>query len=131
MKTRRCVLVAAVLLFAFLGGAAGAREASQPAPWDPGRGLLISGATVVPMDDSHTVIPHGSVLVRDGRIVAVWSGPKPPPGISVGDASVIDAGPQELLFPGLINLHDHPFFDVLPTWLPPSSHALPTLGKAG
>jgi hypothetical protein len=31
----------------------------------------------------------------------------------------------------LINLHDHPSFDVLPTWLPPSSDAQPAVGKAG
>ena len=83
------------------------------------------------MDGAHDVIPHGSVLVRDGRIVAVWGGPKPPKGVSVGGASVVDAGPQELLFPGLIDLHDHPSFDVLPTWLPPSSDAQPASGKAG
>jgi hypothetical protein len=53
--------------------------ASQaPQQWDAARGLLIEGATVVTMDDRHTVVPHGSVLVRDGRIVAVWSGPQPP-----------------------------------------------------
>jgi len=101
------------------------------APWDPGRGLLIAGATVVTMDDRHSVIPHGRVLVRDGQIVAVWAGPKPPAGVSVGDASVIDVGPNDLLFPGLINLHDHPSFDALDPWLPPASDALPALGKAG
>jgi imidazolonepropionase-like amidohydrolase len=63
------------------------------------------------MDDAHDVIPHGACFVRDGRIVAVW-GPKPPQGVSVGGASIVDAGPQELLFPGLIDLHDHPSFDV-------------------
>ena len=48
-----------------------------------------------------------------------------------GDASVVEAGPQDLLFPGLINLHDHPFFDVLEPWLPPASDAIPAQGKAG
>ncbi len=132
MKVRGFATVAAVLPLAFLGGAAGAaHEPSQPSPWDASRGLLISGATVVTMDDRHDVIPDGDVLVRDGRIAAVWDGPKAPKGVSVGDASVIDAGPQELLFPGLIDLHDHPSFDVLPTWLPPSSDAQPSVGKAG
>jgi cytosine/adenosine deaminase-related metal-dependent hydrolase len=106
-------------------------QADAPAPWTAGRGLLIDGATVVTMDDAHTVIPHGRVLVRDGRIVAVWSGPQPPAGVSVGHASVIEAGPNDLLFPGLINLHDHPSFDALDPWLPPASDALPSLGKAG
>jgi cytosine/adenosine deaminase-related metal-dependent hydrolase len=92
---------------------------------------LIQGATVVTMDDNHTVIPFGRVLVRNGQIVAVWSGAKPPQGVTVGNASVVQAGPQDLLFPGLINLHDHPAFDVLEPWLPPSSDALPAQGKAG
>jgi 5-methylthioadenosine/S-adenosylhomocysteine deaminase len=86
---------------------------------------------VVTMDDSHDVIPHGNVLVRNGRIVSVWRGPQPPAGVSVEDASVVDAGPQELVFPGLINLHDHPSFDFLDPWLAPSSHAIPAQGKAG
>jgi 5-methylthioadenosine/S-adenosylhomocysteine deaminase len=102
-----------------------------PARWDPANGLLIEGATVVTMDDRHTVVPHGNVLVRDGRIVAVWSGPQPPAGLAIGDASVVHAGPQDLLYPGLINLHSHPDDNVLPTWLPPSSHAIPGQGKAG
>jgi hypothetical protein len=83
------------------------------------------------MDDNHTVIPFGRVLVRNGQIVAVWSGPKPPQGVTIGNASVIQAGPQDLLFPGLINLHDHPAFDMLEPWLPPSSDAVPAEGKAG
>jgi 5-methylthioadenosine/S-adenosylhomocysteine deaminase len=107
------------------------RAADQPSAWDPSRGILIEGATVVTMDDEHTVIPHGRVLVRDGRIVAVWAGPIPPAGVTVGDPSVIAAGPQDLLFPGLINLHDHPREDFLNAWLAPSYHALPAEGKAG
>jgi 5-methylthioadenosine/S-adenosylhomocysteine deaminase len=93
------------------------------------RDMLIEGATVVTMDDQHTVVPHGRVLIRNGAIVAVWSGPNPPAGVSVRNPIVITANPQDLLFPGLINLHSHPGFNILPAWLPPSSHAF--AGKAG
>jgi hypothetical protein len=113
------------------GASGGSLTVSGQPAWDSGRGILIAGATVVTMDDAHDVIPHGNVLVRNGRVVSVWRGPRPPPGVSVGDASVVDAGPQELVFPGLINLHDHPSFDFLDPWLPPSSHAIPAQGKAG
>ena len=123
-----CAVV--VLLGAFPSSIEGAK-ADGTTPWASSRGLLIDGATVVTMDDQHTVIPHGSVLVRDGRIVAIWAGPQPPDGVSVGDASVVQAGPQELLFPGLIDLHDHPSYDALDPWLPPASDALPALGKTG
>jgi cytosine/adenosine deaminase-related metal-dependent hydrolase len=106
-------------------------QAIEPESWDPARGILIEGATVVTMDDEHTVVPHGRVLVRNERIVAVWRGPTPPDGVWVGDASVIRAGPQDLLFPGLINLHNHPRENHLHAWPAPSSHALPAQAKAG
>jgi cytosine/adenosine deaminase-related metal-dependent hydrolase len=133
MKTKRCVVLAtgALVLVLGLGATSTAAATSRAAAWNPARGILIDGATVVTMDDHHTVIPHGRVLVRDGRIVAVWGGRQPPVGVAVGDASVIEAGPQDLVFPGLINLHDHPREDILEAWLPPSSHAIPAQGKAG
>ena len=119
-----------VALFALSTMAGASPTVGAPSPWDPARGILIEGATVVTMDDTHTVVPRGNVLVRDGRIVAVWQGPTPP-GVVVGDASVVHAAPQDLVFPGLINLHSHPRENHLHTWPPPSSHALPNQGKAG
>src|SRR5438552_15901919 len=120
MKLERLVgaAVCALLLGGLSTAASVARASAPPAPWDPARGILIEGATVVTMDDLHTVIPHGRVLVRDGRIVAVWSGPQPPDGVEVGAASVIEAGPRDLLFPGLIGLRDHPFCDPVEAGLP-------------
>jgi predicted amidohydrolase YtcJ len=105
-EVARCLGLALALALLASAGAAG--SGGLWAPWDPARGILIDGATVVTMDDEHTVIPHARVLVRDGRIAAVWRGPTPPAGVTIGDASVVRAGPQELLFPGLINLHGHP-----------------------
>jgi 5-methylthioadenosine/S-adenosylhomocysteine deaminase len=127
----RTVLISLVGLAVTIGTAPAFATSSPPEAWAPGRGILIEGATLVTMDDHHSVIPSGRVLVRDGKIVAVWSGPRPPRGVTIGDASVVPAGPGDLLFPGLINLHDHPFFDALEPWLPPSSDALPTQGKTG
>ena len=46
------------------------RSVRRPATWDPARGILIQGATVVTMDARHNVLPFASVLVRDGKIVA-------------------------------------------------------------
>jgi cytosine/adenosine deaminase-related metal-dependent hydrolase len=120
-----------VLACALLSQAATPGAKGQSTAGDAAQAILVEGATVVTMDGRHTVIPHGRVLVRDGRIVAVWRGPQPPDGIAVDGASVVEAGPQDLLFPGLINLHDHPREDFLEAWLPPSSHAIPVQGKAG
>ena len=130
-RRRSWISLVVVLLLGCLSPAASGTESSEPAPWDPARGILIEGATVVTMDEDHTVIPHGRVLVRNERIVAVWQGPLPPEGVEVGDASVVRAGPQDLLFPGLINLHSHPRENHLHAWPAPSSHALPAQGKAG
>jgi cytosine/adenosine deaminase-related metal-dependent hydrolase len=81
------------------------------------------------MDDDHTVVPDGRVLVSQGKIAAIWSGASPPPGIDLSGAKTIDAGPDALIFPGLINLHDHPTYGALPLWPPPSSHAQPEEGR--
>jgi len=43
--------------------------------------------------------------------------------------AVVVAPPGALIFPGLINLHDHPGWSVLPPWLPPSSDAQPAFGR--
>lgn len=114
-----------VLAFAV---AFGPGAAAAPPAFDPARGLLLRG-TIVTMDDEHDVIENGSVLVRDGRIVAVWRGKKAPAGTHLDDALVVDAGPSTLIFPGMINLHDHPTFSMLPLWPAPSSHVQPAAGR--
>src|SRR4029077_21194725 len=121
--------------------AAGAVPATEDSPipspagrssgWNAADGLLIRGAPVVTMDDTHTVVPDGRVLVRDGRIVAFWNGPIAPVGITIGNPTVLEADPDDLLFPGFINLHDHPTEDLLPVALPPASDAIPAQGKTG
>ena len=83
------------------------------------------------MDAKHHVIPHGRVLIEGKRIAAVWQGRDRPDGVRLRGATRIKRGPRSLLYPGLINLHDHPHFDVLPPVPPPSSHALPAVGKRG
>jgi len=90
---------------------------------------LVLRGTIVTMDDRHTVIENGSVLVRNDRIVALWQGANPPFGTPVGNAEIVDFGPTALIFPGMINLHDHPTFDMLRLWPAPSSDAEPTLGR--
>jgi 5-methylthioadenosine/S-adenosylhomocysteine deaminase len=89
--------------------------------------LLLQG-TIVTMNDRHDVIPNGRVLVRGGVIISIWSGAKPP-GLITSDARVVTAGKRGLIFPGLINIHDHPTFDALPLWAPPSSHKQAFAGR--
>src|SRR5262249_22657784 len=100
------------------GGTALAALASAAALAAPGvaqgaqaREILIRGATVVSMDAKHHVIPRGRVLLGGNRIEAVWAPGKQPKRIADGRlrrAVHISAGRRAYLFPGLINLHDHP-----------------------
>jgi len=97
-------------------------------PFDPSRGILLRG-TVVTMDAAGTIVHNGSVLVRDGKIVATWQGANTPYGVAIDNAVIIDLGPKGLIFPGLINLHNHPAFDMLELWPTPSSHVEASLGR--
>src|SRR5688572_19041165 len=81
------------------------------------------------MNAARQVIQNGRVLVRDGRIAAIWKGAKPPQGVDLTGAVRAPLGPHAYIYPGLINLHDHPFYGVLPLWQPPSSHRHPGLAR--
>src|SRR5688572_8931174 len=90
--------------------------------------ILLEG-TIVTMNAARDVIQHGHVLVRDGRIAALWKGAKPPAGVDLSGVVRVALGPHAYIYPGLINLHDHPYYGVLPLWQPPSSHRQPELGR--
>jgi 5-methylthioadenosine/S-adenosylhomocysteine deaminase len=85
-------------------------------PIDPltGPTLALAGR-VVTMDDAFTVKGDAIVYIDKGRIVAVQDRAKPAPGGFSGVAPVETAG---TLFPGLIELHNHLSYNVLPLWAP-------------
>ena len=68
---------------------------------EPGRPLLLRGGTVLTMDDGHTVLPRGDVLVVGDRIEAVGSDLDAPDGTQVVDAS------GGIVMPGMIDTHRH------------------------
>ena len=96
--------------------------------FDRSEGILLRG-TVVTMDAAGTILRNGNVLIRDGRIDATWQGTKAPTGVDISNVVVIDLGSTGLIFPGLINLHNHPTYDTLETWPAPSSHVQALLGR--
>ncbi len=117
-------LVAQALVFAFACTfGTSATFAQRTAP-----GILLSG-TVVTMDERGTIFKNGNVLIRGSKIAAVWQGRKPPSGVSIDNALKPDLGPDAVIFPGLINLHDHPNYDALHLWPAPSSHVQADLGR--
>lgn len=117
------------LLFCFLVCVFALTPAIAQQPFDAARGIILRG-TVVTMDAAGTILHDGNVLVRNGKIVATWEGPKAPDGTLVGDAVNIDLGPKALIFPGLINLHNHPTYSMLNLWAAPSSHIQNSLGRS-
>jgi 5-methylthioadenosine/S-adenosylhomocysteine deaminase len=96
--------------------------------FDPATGIVLRG-TVVTMDSAGTILQNGVVLIRNNKIVAIWQGRKKPDGILIGNAVEVDLGPDALIFPGLINLHNHPTYDVLDPWPTPSSDVQSSLGR--
>jgi len=61
--------------------------------------VLIQNATILTV--SHGTIEHGSILIKDGKIVEVGASVKAPSG-----AQVIDANGQ-FVMPGIIDCHSH------------------------
>ncbi len=68
---------------------------------------------VVSMDDRFGVIADGVVYVDKGRIVAVHAAAQAAPE-AFADTPVADT--QATLYPGLIELHNHLSYNVLPLW---------------
>lgn len=67
------------------------------------RTLFHDARLVAPMDDAHTRLPGGWLLIQDDRIEAL-GGPPLPPTI-VADRRVDASG--KLILPGLVNTHHH------------------------
>jgi cytosine/adenosine deaminase-related metal-dependent hydrolase len=78
--------------------------------------LVIRGRIVTMEDGAASGVVAGRVWVRDDAIVAVTEGDRPLDGFD--DASVIDAG-ENLVLPGLIDMHNHLGYGVLPLWSEP------------
>jgi 5-methylthioadenosine/S-adenosylhomocysteine deaminase len=76
-------------------------------------GRLALEGRVVTMDGSSTVVSEGVVYVQDHVIAAVRPAAAPAPG-GFEDVDVIKTGGT--IYPGLIELHNHLSYDVLPLW---------------
>ena len=74
---------------------------STPVPTEPQQPIVFRHGIVLQMDDAHTVLPDGDVLVSDGVIAAVGTDVAAPPG-----AREVDAG-GGILLPGMIDTHRH------------------------
>src|SRR4051812_10292358 len=83
-------------------GLSGAAIAAAPAA------LLIHGTIVAPGQ----VIENGWLAIQGNQIIAV-SATRP----NLADARTIDT--HDLVFPGFVDLHNHPIYAVFPRWKAP------------
>lgn len=81
--------------------------------------LVVSGHLVTFDDDARAEIPDGALYIdRDGAIVAVAAaGEAPPPGFE--GARRVEAGADAVVYPGLIDLHNHIAYNCLGLWIAP------------
>lgn len=82
---------------------------------DDGQPCVLDGR-VVTMSPSFEVLDRGRVYLRDGRIAAVLPADAPAPA-GFEDVGVISTG--DTIYPGLIELHNHLAYNVLPLWQVP------------
>jgi 5-methylthioadenosine/S-adenosylhomocysteine deaminase len=96
--------------------AAAVAAAKQKGPIDPlsGPKLALAGR-VVTMDDTFSTKNDAVVYIDKGSIVAVQDRAKPPPADFAG-VTIVESGGT--IFPGLIELHNHLSYNVLPPWSP-------------
>jgi len=67
----------------------------------PGQPIVFRNGIVLTMDDSHTVLPNGDVLVVDGKIAEVGV------GLSVPDNTFEIDAKGGILMPGMVDTHRH------------------------
>jgi 5-methylthioadenosine/S-adenosylhomocysteine deaminase len=118
MKNRRLVcsaLLSGFTLLIFIGSAA---DTQLPGP-DPavvslsGDGsqavqeFILGGTIVTP----NTVIPKGWITIKNGKIEAVQD-----KLLNPGNFLIVETG--GIIIPGLIDLHNHPMYNVYPRWAP-------------
>lgn len=93
------------------GGAQALPAAAAPSPHK----LLALAGHVISMDSQFAIHRDAVVYVKDGAIVAIRPrGEAAPPGFAA--VAVVDTG--GLIFPGLIELHNHLSYNALPLWSP-------------
>ena len=91
-----------VTLMILLVACSGSKQKAPPAATSIAGDLVIDDVTVVPMT-SDTGVPHQSVIVRDGKIVAI----APTTQVAVHEDSKVVDGKGKWLMPGLADMHVH------------------------
>ena len=75
--------------------------------------MLLKGR-VVTMNTEDAVINDGSVLIRNGKIDAVWSGQNIPQNVDLTGVPIVET--NGTIYPGLIDTHNHMHYNHIPLW---------------
>lgn len=86
---------------------------------DLGPAYILLGR-IVTMRAPGEVIQDGRIVIKDGQIRAVLNADEPLPE-AFANAPVIDT--KGTIFPGLIDLHNHFVYNVLPLWVVPKRYS--------
>jgi cytosine/adenosine deaminase-related metal-dependent hydrolase len=92
------------------------RTLKKASPIDPlsGPKLALAGR-IVTMDAAFSVVNDGAIYIDAGVIVAVQDRKTPPPA---GFEAIAPLATRGTIYPGLIELHNHLCYNVLPLWSP-------------
>ena len=88
----------------FAGAILGALLFALPAAAAP---LVIGGTVITP----NGPVPNAWVVIDQGKIQAIMTTPPAIPGSKVLPSN-------DLIFPGFVDLHNHPLYNVIPRWQP-------------
>ena len=86
---------------------------------DTGPTFILKGR-IVTLNASSTVIDEGRLAIRRGKIVAVLD---PGDAVPAGFATAPELDTGSTLYPGLIDLHNHFAYNVLPLWKVPKEYS--------
>lgn len=110
--------IASVTLWFLLGIGWPAWVPPSEAQWRADDGLVLIG-TAVTLNDQDEVIPNARLFIRNGTIRAIIRPGQPlPPDAS--RAIVVET--NGFIYPGLIDLHNHPEYNVFPLWVVPERY---------
>lgn len=76
-------------------------------------GSYVLGGRLVTMESENSVIENGYLLVEDGQITQIWEN-SIPENVSLQNVPIVDT--NATIYPGLIDLHNHLHYNMVPLW---------------
>jgi len=81
---------------------------------------FILHGTIVTMETNNGIIQDGYLLIRNGLIEEIWAGGETPPD-DIDDVCIIET--NGYIFPGLIDGHNHLYYNMIPLWSVPKKYS--------